>query len=298
MNSGRAKQSAPSASSDLTPLLVRRLSDFLKAASGLTVEADKNYLLESRLRPIMQREGLGGFKDLVEAIERNRGSRLAESVVQAMTINETHFFRDRLPFDALREALPVLALRRAQERTLRIWSSACSTGQELYSMAIVIEEMSRLFGGWQIEFVGTDLSDNVLVKARKGAYSQFEVQRGLPTPLLLKYFERIGDEWIITERIRKKARFQKANLLGDVNQLGRFDIVFCRNVLFYFEPPTRVSILGRIAQVMRPDGYLALGAAEGMTALAAGFRPSGVGSAFYVRSDSATNPVTQASGAA
>jgi len=272
--------------SDLTPALVARLAKYLKGTSGVCVEPDKQYLIESKLRPVLQKERLKSFGELIDAIERNPASRLAEQVTQVMTINETHFFRDRLPFDTLKEVLPALALRRAPERALRVWSAACSTGQELYSIAMTIEEQASLFHGWRIDLVGTDISDAVVRKAKKGAYSQFEVQRGLPTAMLLKYFEREGDEWVVSQRLRKHANFHRANLI-DGPVMGPFDIVFCRNVLFYFEPATRLRILSRIAAAMRLDGYLVLGGSEAMTALAGGFRQSTPGSCYYVRAPAA-----------
>lgn len=265
---------------DITPAVIHRLSSYLKSVSGICIEADKTYLVESKLKPILQREKLQSYADLIDAIEKNKKSRLADEVVQAMTINETHFFRDRTPFDTLKELLPGVLLRKAQDRRLRIWSAACSTGQELYSIAIVLEELGSALAGWRVELIGTDISEAVVSKARKGTYSQFEVQRGLSTQLLLKYFERIGDEWVIAERIRKRATFQCGNLIEDLPN-DKFDIVFCRNVLFYFEPGTRSRILQKIAAAMNPHGYLVLGGSEAMTALAAGFRPESPRSPFY-----------------
>lgn len=278
---------------DLTPAIVQRLSTYLKGVSGICVEADKKYLIESKLKPILQREKINSYGELIDAIERNKKSRLADDVVQAMTINETHFFRDRTPFETLKELIPGLLLRRAKERQLRIWSAACSTGQELYSIAILLDEMGPVLNGWRVDLIGTDISEAVVTKARRGAYSQFEVQRGLATPMLLKHFARSGDEWLIAERIRKRTSFQRGNLIEDpIN--GKFDIVFCRNVLFYFEPATRARILGKIAAALNPDGYLVLGGSEAMTALAAGFRPSATGSTFYTYAGIATQTTASA----
>lgn len=267
-----------SAASDLSPALTQRLADYLKAASGQTVDVGKLYLIESKLKPLMRREGLTSFKALIDSVERNRRSRLADAVTQAMTINETHFFRDGAPFDVFRAALPEFKRRATQDRTLRIWSAACSTGQEIYSIAMVIEELSSLFAGWRIELVGTDISEAVIHKAASGIYSQFEVQRGLPAPLLPKYFERSGDDCSVVERIRKRVRFQKLNLLEDFTSLGRFNFVFCRNVLFYFEQSTRAQILDRIAGILQPEGLLVLGTSEALSGLASGFRPKDPGS--------------------
>lgn len=261
-------------------LLVQRLAKHLKCASGYCVDYDKLYLIENKLRPIMRAEGMSSLAALVAAVEQDRSSRLADAVAQAMTINETHFFRDRTPFDALRSALTAMARGRPEDRFLRIWSAASSTGQELYSIAMVIEELGPLLGGWRIELVGTDLSEAVVQKAANGRYSQFEVQRGLPAPLLIKYFDKQGEEWVIKQRVRDRVRFKRHNLLHDFASLGRFNFVFCRNVLFYFEPETRNQILKRIAQSLSPDGCLVLGSSEALTGLAAGYRVSSLGSGF------------------
>src|SRR6202000_2248576 len=184
-------------------------------------------------------------------------------VVEAMTTNETFFFRDKIPFDHLRDTiLPHLLQARASRRWLRIWSAACSTGQEPYSIAMCLKEKAAQLAGWRIEIVGTDLSQEVLEKSRAGIYSQFEVQRGLPIQLLVKYFAQIGELWQLNSELRGMVQYRQLNLLQDFSSLGKFDVIFCRNVLIYFDQQTKTQIFDRIARVMEPDGMLMLGAAE------------------------------------
>jgi chemotaxis protein methyltransferase CheR len=195
-------------------------------------------------------------------------------VVEAMTTNETFFFRDKLPFDHLsEEIIPALAQARAARRSLRIWSAACSTGQEPYSIAMCLKEAGPLLAGWRVEIVATDLSLAVLEKSKSGLFSQFEVQRGLPINLLVKYFKQLGEVWEIAPELRAMIQFRQLNLLQDFSQLGSFDLIFCRNVLIYFDQPTKISIFERLAKRMEPDAYLALGAAETVVGLTDAFKP-------------------------
>jgi chemotaxis protein methyltransferase CheR len=191
-----------------------------------------------------------------------------------MTTNETFFFRDKIPFDHLREAvLPALVQARAARRSLRIWCAASSTGQEPYSIAMCLKEASHLFAGWRTEIVATDLSQEVLEKARAGIYSQFEVQRGLPIQMLVKHFTQNGELWQLDSEIRGMVQHRQLNLLQDFSHLGTFDIVFCRNVLIYFDQPTKTNIFERIARMLEPDGVLALGAAESVVGITNAFKP-------------------------
>lgn len=265
-----AAAAAPAAA-DLTPLVIQRLAAFLKQASGVQIDSSKGYLIESKLRPLLKREGLASFTSLIDILERGTRPALSSDVIQSMTINETHFFRDRIPFQSLRSVVPDLAQRNRQTRSLRIWSAACSTGQEIYSIAMMLDELAGCLAGYTVELIATDISNDVIRKAAKGAFNQFEVQRGLPSPLLLKHFIRQGEDWIISERIRRMVRFKQQNLLGDFAALGRFDVVLCRNVLIYFDPPTRTSILERIGRQMNPEGVLVVGSSESMAGLAAGY---------------------------
>ena len=257
----------------MTPVDYEYLRKFLKERSGLDLSADKQYLVESRLLPLARKASLSGIPDLVLKI-RNGDGRLATDVVEAMTTNETFFYRDKIPFDHLRETiLPGLIKARAARKSLRIWSAASSTGQEPYSIAMCLKEMSAALAGWRIEIVATDLSQEVLEKSKAGIYSQFEVQRGLPIQLLMKYFTQSGELWQLNADVRAMVQFRQLNLLQDFSHLGTFDIIFCRNVLIYFDQDTKANIFGRISRMLEPDGVLALGAAESVVGITNAFKP-------------------------
>lgn len=244
------------------------LCAYLKRSSGLVLDRDKRYLVDSRLLPIVKREKLSGLPELVTILERGTSPTLAKEVVQAMTINETYFFRDKLPFDALKDTLlPRIMQAKGADKSLRIWSAACSTGQEPYSIAMLLAEMKHKLTGWRIEIVGTDLAGHAIEKAQNGAYSQFEVQRGLPTPYLLRYFNQVGDMWHIAPAIRSQVSFRHFNLLSDFGPLGKFDVIFCRNVLIYFNAQGKKDILQRMSRQLNPDGGIVLGAAEGLVGI-------------------------------
>ncbi len=251
------------------------LRDMLKARSGLILGDEKRYLLESRLMPVAREIGLESLSGLVSNLKTDVGDELREKITQAMTINESFFFRDKTPFDNFKNIMApaLLASSRAASRKMRIWCAASSTGQEPYSLAILIKEMSSQLAGWNIEIIGTDLSEEVLEKAKSGLYSQFEVQRGLPVQLMVKYFQQTGSMWQIDSSIRSMVTYKHFNLLEDYAPLGMFDIIFCRNVLIYFDPPTKSDMLGRMAKRMRPDGYLVLGAAETVIGISEQFKP-------------------------
>ena len=244
------------------------LCEFLRRNSGLIMEQSKRYLVESRVMPIVRRERLSSLDELMAILQKGQNPKLAKDVIEAMTINETYFFRDKAPFDQFRNVmLPKLIASRQNEKRIRIWSAAASTGQEAYSLAMIADEFAPKMPGWKIEIIGTDLSDGVLDKARKGVYSQFEVQRGLPTPMLLRHFNQIGDAWQISEQMRSKVTFRQLNLLSDFSSLGRFDIIYCRNVLIYFDAPRKTDILTRLSRQLSPDGFLLLGASESLIGL-------------------------------
>ncbi len=257
----------------MTPSDYEYLRKFLKERSGLDLSADKQYLVESRLLPLARKSSLAGIPELVARM-RGGAEGLTAEVVEAMTTNETFFFRDKIPFDHLREAvLPALAQARAARRALRIWCAASSTGQEPYSIAICLKEAGPLLAGWRTEIVATDLSQGVLEKSRAGVFSQFEVQRGLPIQLLVKYFAQNGDVWQISSELRGMVQHRQLNLLQDFSHLGTFDIIFCRNVLIYFDQNTKISIFERMARMLEPDGVLALGAAESVVGITNAFKP-------------------------
>jgi chemotaxis protein methyltransferase CheR len=195
-------------------------------------------------------------------------------VVEAMTTNETFFFRDKVPFEHFRDLImPHLLLSRANRKAVRIWCAAGSTGQEPYSLAMSLREMGVQLAGWRVEIIATDLSQEVLEKSRAGLYSQFEVQRGLPIQLLVKYFKQVGELWQINAEIRAMVQHRQLNLLQDFSQLGVFDLIFCRNVLIYFDQETKTQVFNRLAKAMEPDGFLMLGAAETVVGLTAVFKP-------------------------
>ncbi|MDB5503813.1 MAG: methyltransferase, CheR-type [Tardiphaga sp.] len=257
----------------MTPVDYEFLRKFLKERSGLDLSADKQYLVESRLIPLARKSNLAGIDELVQKIKSGAAG-LASEVVEAMTTNETFFFRDKIPFDHLREAIiPELMQARAGRRSLRIWCAAASTGQEPYSIAMCLKEMGAALAGWRIEIIGTDISQQVLEKSKSGIYSQFEVQRGLPIQLLVKYFKQVGEMWQISPEIRSMIQYRPLNLLQDFGSMGKFDLIFCRNVLIYFDQDMKTQIFGRLAKAMEPDGFLALGAAETVVGLTDAFKP-------------------------
>jgi chemotaxis protein methyltransferase CheR len=256
----------------VTPQDYEFLRKLLKDRSGLDLSADKQYLVESRLIPLARRAGLPGIPELVAKIKTGAEA-LTSDVVEAMTTNETFFFRDKIPFDHLRETiLPALVQARASRRSLRIWSAACSTGQEPYSIAMCVKEFAGL-AGWRVEIVATDLSQEVLEKSKAGLYSQFEVQRGLPIQMLVKYFAQTGELWQLNAEIRGMVQHRQLNLLQDFSHLGTFDVIFCRNVLIYFDLDTKIGIFERFSRMLEPDGVLALGAAESVVGISDAFRP-------------------------
>ncbi len=239
------------------------IAGLLKSRSGLVITPDKTYLLETRLSGMMRELGLKDLAALIEVLRQPAAETLRARVVDAMTTNETSFFRDSHPFDTLRKTvLPGLIERRAASRSLRIWSAACSTGQEPYSLAMTIKDHFPILAGWRLEIVATDISPSVLERARSGVYSTFEVQRGLPIQMLIRHFDQVGNDWRIKNELRRHINFRPANLLEDFSSLGMFDVVLCRNVLIYFDPETKTRILRAIAKNMAADGSLLLGGAE------------------------------------
>ena len=239
------------------------LCNFLMQASGLSLGPNKEYLIEARLHPVAQSWGLADVGELIEYLRTKKDMQLNTAVTEAMTTNETSFFRDKRPFDDFEKVmLPELIESRASTQTLRIWCAACSTGQEPYSLAILIREKFPALDNWNLEIVATDLAEQVLDRARAGIYSQFEVQRGMPINLLMKHFSQVPEGWQISETLREQMDWRQLNLLDNFTGLGQFDIVFCRNVLIYFETETKKSIVEKISRVLRPDGFFLLGAAE------------------------------------
>lgn len=239
------------------------ISNLVLKSSAIVLEPEKGYLVESRLLPLARREGLATIAELVSRLRCGPVNGLHHKVVEAMTTNETSFFRDVNPFEALRKiVLPEVLQRRAAERRLHIWCGACSTGQEPYTIAMILREHFQAYADWRISIVATDLSTEVLERARQGRYSQLDVNRGLPAPLLLRYFQRQGTEWQVKEEVRRLVEFRQLNLIDSTWGIVSADIVFLRNVLIYFDVATKKSILNKVRHVLRPDGYLFLGGAE------------------------------------
>jgi chemotaxis protein methyltransferase CheR len=245
----------------------------LKQRSGLMLSAEKQYLVESRLMPVARRNGIADLAELTRRLRCSADQALTAQVVEAMTTNETFFFRDRIPFEHFQSfILPTLMRSRELYKRIRIWCAAASSGQEPYSLAMAIKESGAALDGFRIEILATDLSSEMLEKARAGTYNQFEVQRGLPIHLLVKYFSRTGEAWQIAPDIRAMVQFRPLNLLDDFSRLGQFDLVVCRNVLIYFDQAAKSDVLDRLARVVASDGFLILGAAETTIGLTQGFR--------------------------
>ncbi len=258
----------------MTPHDFDYLRKLLRERSGLVLSAEKQYLAESRLVPVARRHSIATLGDLVGKLRSGENSSLATDVVEAMATNETFFFRDKVPFEHFTQTvMPALIAARAREKHIRIWCTAASTGQEPYSLAMAIRGMNAALAGFRIEIVATDISAEVLARAKAGIYSQFEVQRGLPIQLLVRFFSQVGETWQIAPEIRDMVQFRSLNLLKDFSPLGTFDMVFCRNVLIYFDQETKIDVLNRIARQMPEQSFLALGAAETVVGLTDAFKP-------------------------
>jgi chemotaxis protein methyltransferase CheR len=248
------------------------LCHFLKERSGLALAPDKEYLVENRLLPVARRHGRKTVSELIQMLKSPDAGNLKVEVTEAMMNNESYFFRDRVPFDRLADTvLPELLRTRALRKKIRIWCAAASTGQEPYSVAMQLDQRSDLTD-WRTEIVASDISGDALERAKEGLYSQFEVQRGLPIQLLMQHFEQVAGQWRIAERFRQRVEFQIVNLLNDFSRLGQFDVVFLRNVLIYFDRDTKLDVLARVREVLAPDGFLLLGAAETMVGLGDAFK--------------------------
>jgi chemotaxis protein methyltransferase CheR len=257
----------------MTPQSFETLATLLRSSSGLAIGPDKLYLLETRLTPLMRAHGLADLDALANKV-RLGAPTIERGIVEAMTTNESSFFRDEKPFAYVRtQALPRLHATRPAGAKLRIWSAAASTGQEAYSLAMILSETRAALGAREVEIVGTDIAREPLSRAREGIYSQFEVQRGLPVTMLVKYFKKDGSNWRIADSLRAMASFREWNLLGDLRPLGTFDMVFCRNVLIYFDAPTKAKALAAIAKQMAPDALLFLGGAETVLGVSDKFSP-------------------------
>ncbi len=244
-----------------------RFSSLIRRTSGIVLDNDKQFSVESRLLHLARQRACENVSALVARLLDSNDQALLAEVTDALTTNETFFFRDRTPFDQFDELiLPYLLKARASQRSIRIWCTACSTGQEPYSLAMTLDQRAAHLRGWRVRVQATDISGAAITAAREGLYNQFEVQRGMPANFLLRYFSRDKERWRISEHLRSSIRFTQFNLLNDFDERGEYDVIFCRNVLIYFDAATRVDILGRLSKVLRPDGFLILGATETIAA--------------------------------
>jgi chemotaxis protein methyltransferase CheR len=262
------------------------IANLVRERSGLVLSNDKTYLVESRLAPTARKDGFASLEDLISAIRLRRDPKLIDAVVDAMTTNETFFFRDKTPFDIFEQSILPDLVARKRGGTIKIWCAAASTGQEPYSLAMIGEALAPKLGGCKLEILGTDISERCLEKAKAGIYTQFEVQRGLPVQMLLKHFKKEGDSWKIEDRLKTSIRYRTMNLLDDFKSLGRFDVIFCRNVLIYFDVPTKKAVLERMAQQVEGPGYLLLGAAETVLGITDSFKPIVGSRGLYVQDPS------------
>ncbi|MCB0330018.1 MAG: protein-glutamate O-methyltransferase CheR [Bdellovibrionales bacterium] len=239
------------------------VSKMVREESAIVLEKGKEYLVESRLSPLAQQDGYASIKEMVQKLRETGELVLKLKIVDALTTNETSFFRDLKPFEMLqKELLPELIEKRKDQKRLEIWCAAASTGQEIYTICMTIRENFPWLRDWNVRILGTDINQEVLDKARRGVYSQIEVNRGLPATMLIKYFEKSGIDWKIKDDLKSMTEFRKMNLIKPWGSVGRPDVIFMRNVLIYFDTDTKKEILGKVRNIMQPDGFLFLGAAE------------------------------------
>lgn len=262
------------------------IRDLLKNSSGLIVSPDKLYLIETRLMPVARAHGFKTIDEMVQAQKAKHDPALELKIVEAMNTHESLFFRDQAPFTLFQDKLlPELLTRRAMTRRIRIWCAACSSGQEPYSLAMLLKEHTEKLAGWTVEIIASDISHSILKRAQDGIYSQFEVQRGLPVKMLVKHFTQDGEYWRLNKDVRDMVTFRHYNLLDKPVGLGRFDVIFCRNVLIYFDLETKSQVLSSMSQVLHDDGVLFLGSAESTIGLTEDFWPVEAGRGVYKHTD-------------
>jgi chemotaxis protein methyltransferase CheR len=267
----------------ISPSAFTFVSELVKRQAAIVIGPGKEYLVESRLLPLAREAGLSDVGALVARLQGSHNDVLRRQIVEAMTTNETSFFRDRDPFNALSQAIvPELCKLRRSSHRLTFWSAACSTGQEPYSIAMALLDHPLIAADWQVDVLATDINGDVLERARRARYSQLEVNRGLPAPLLVRHFERAETDWRVVAGVRKMVRFAPLNL-AEPFEVHQMDVVFLRNVLIYFDPATKSEVLRRVRAVLRPDGFLFLGGAETTLGLDDGFERVAVGSTIAYR---------------
>jgi chemotaxis protein methyltransferase CheR len=237
------------------------VSELVRRESAIVLGPGKEYLVESRLLPLARKQDMATVSEFIQDVQRRPSPTVQRSMVEALTTNETSWFRDQEPFSVLIDTvLPGLAASRSGAQTMRIWSAACSSGQEPYSLAMVLQD--KLPAGWTYQIHATDLSSQMLARAEKGRFSQLEMNRGLPAAMLVRHFERVGTDWQVSAGLRRNITFSSVNLAGALPSVPPFDVIFLRNVLIYFDLDTKRSVLQRIRKLLRPEGWLFLGSAE------------------------------------
>ena len=267
----------------MTPEDMDLLVALARQRAGLRIESDKAYLVESRLNPLARREGFESIEAMIAILRADREDRLIWAVVEALTLNETAFFRDREVFAHIRDELLPSLSRLERDRPIRIWSAACSTGQEVYSLAMTAAEARDIAPGVRFEFFGSDLSDRCLEKAQSGLYTQFEVQRGLPIRLLVKHFENQDEMWAISPRIRQAVRWRRINLLADLSSMGKFDVILLRNVLPGLDPAVHGRVIESLATRLEDDGVLLVGSGESLEDVTSAVRAVSGRSGLFIR---------------
>lgn len=263
----------------ITPSELNTIAKYIKDISGIHLDQSKTYLFETRLSSIATESGCSSYQELYQAAKRDSSKKIERKIVDAITTNETLFFRDKGPFELLQhKIIPEIIDRRAPKSqilktNLKIWSAASSTGQELYSIAMIIKELIDDLSRYNINLLGTDISDNAVSQASYGKYNKFEVERGLDRRVLQKYFTLFGDSWKVKDELRSMVNFRKFNLMMPFTALGKFDIIFCRNVAIYFTPQDRKKLFDKIANSLADDGYLIIGSTESLTGVSTRFVP-------------------------
>jgi len=257
----------------MTPADAEMVAQLCAHRAGLKVDPEKAYLMENRLGALARREGYGEVDEMLAALQARREDRLAWAVVEAMTASETTFFRDRTPFELFAsEVLPSLAALRMGE-PIRVWSAACGAGQEIYSLAMIVDEMRGRLGDTKVELFGSDLSERNLERAQGGRYSQFEIQRGLPIRRLVDHFDKDDEFWTISPRIRQMVRWRRVNLISDLSAAGRFDVIFCRYLLCQLTAEAKPRLLANLARAISPEGFVVLGEGESIQGFSDAFQP-------------------------
>jgi chemotaxis protein methyltransferase CheR len=267
----------------VSPVQFAFLRDLLRRRTGVVIDDSKQYLVVARLLPIVRQRAIPSLDTLIDRIRKTGDKALEKDVLNAMMTHETSFFRDKSPYETLRQLVTEMIPKRSAHRQLVIWSAACSTGQEPYSMAMLLNEhFPDLIASWRIRIIATDISEPVLARAREGVFSELETNRGLPAELLKKYFRPLQGKWSIVQECRRLVEFRCLNLNGPWPALPPCDVIFLRNVMLYFDVPTRASLVTKMRRVLKPDGALFLGGAETMIGIDTGYdRLAGAGCSYY-----------------